>query len=442
MLGAALHFLIAHEPHVLANLGLSAPTPVDTVEGLRDHDPHLGLNPSVYALIVGIVSGLSLPIGAAAGIYLSPVRPHTCALMMAFGAGALLFAVTVELYGHALREVEKERMGVLEMFVIIFGALAGAAFYLTSNQWLKEAFPEEEEHDAETPKTAVSSRSVDASEPLAKAVQEAQRETKKEKEAARLAREELRKEQETSAPLLSALKHSEEKKDKEKNQAVAKAMWAKLRDRQKETSVIRRLLAKKEDFSFDRPREIALKAACEGSEVDRKGLTVALGIFLGLLVDGLPEGILMGFLSAEGHLTPVLIVSLFVANFPEAFASGSLMVQAGLSTTTIIGLWSGLCLLVGSLCGLSCYLLLFFFPAYGVHSAHGGEHGSDLPMSILIGIALVEGVTGGAMISCISSVMLPEAFANCDKNRPFFHQTGFSCAAGFLVSVALKTLFG
>merc|ERR1719440_1663924 len=86
--------------------------------------------------------------------------------------------------------------------------------------------------------------------------------------------------------------------------------------------------------------------------------SVALALFLGLLVDGVPEGVLMGFLSAEGHLTPVLIISLFVANFPEAFSSASLLIQAKMSTSKIIGMWTGLCLLVGCLSGLSCYLLL------------------------------------------------------------------------------------
>merc|ERR1712224_938394 len=90
--------------------------------------------------------------GALLGVLFSPVSPKICALMMAFGAGALLFAVTVELYGHALREVEQGRLGVLEMFTIIFGALVGAAFYLTTNQWLKEAFPEPEDDEEESPR--------------------------------------------------------------------------------------------------------------------------------------------------------------------------------------------------------------------------------------------------------------------------------------------------
>jgi hypothetical protein len=471
MLGPAITF-VKHVPHILSSLAIHD-TPIDTVEGLRDHDPHFGLSPSVFALVFGIVSGLSLPLGAAAGIYLSPVRPHTCAMMMAFGAGALLFAVTVELYGHALNEVKEGHLGVLEMFVIIFGALAGAAFYLTSNQWLKEHFEAEEvEEDAEAPvEHAVSSamiatKSMEEKDPLLKAAQDARREAERQRARAVSEIKEHEREESLRAPMLAALKHSEEEEKSPRTPRMAKTetgtpekaksakdMWAKLRGEKR--TVLKLITPKKvvSNKAYERPREQAIKALAEAAppaegadgEVDianNKGLAAAAGIFLGLLVDGLPEGILMGFLSAEGHLTPVLIASLFVANLPESFASGSLMVQSqALSTATIMALWTGLCLLVGSLCGLSCYLLLYFFPNYGVYSSHGG-HGGQLPMSVLIGIALVEGITGGAMIACISSVMLPEAFAQGDKNRPFLHQTGFMCTAGFLVSVALKTLFG
>jgi uncharacterized membrane protein len=432
MLGNAVAFLTTRAPQIAANIA-SEPTPVSTVHGLRDHDPHYGMSPSVYALIFGIVSGLSLPIGAGLGIIASPVKPHLCALMMAFGAGALLFAVTVELYGHALHEVDKNRMSVLEMFTIIFGALCGAAFYLTTNQWLKDTFPESDE----TPETA---RSVEHAQSSPNAGEDSEKAPllKATLKLAKKEREELSKERherEEMAPMMTALKMEAEDSSRD-GKAKAKSAWAKLRGEKRQAI---RLLSK-DAWSFKRPREQAIKALHDKESVDKQGLVVALGIFLGLLVDGLPEGILMGFLSAEGHLTPVLLFSLFVANLPEAFASGSLMVQAGLSTGQIMGLWTGLMLLVGGLCGLSCYLLLFFFPTYGAHAA--GHGGGDLPMSVLIGISLVEGITGGAMIACISSVMLPEAFANCDKNRPFLHQTGFLCTAGFLVSVGLKTLFG
>jgi len=101
-------------------------------------------------------------------------------------------------------------------------------------------------------------------------------------------------------------------------------------------------------------------------------------------------------------------------------------------------MWTGLCVLVGSLAGSSCYLLLLAFPDFG----KAGLHSTVLPTYVLLGIALVEGITGGAMIACISSVMLPEAFQRADKTGPFWSQSGFLCTAGFLLSVSLKAVFG
>merc|ERR1719182_338235 len=148
----------------------------------------------------------------------------------------------------------------------------------------------------------------------------------------------------------------------------------------------------KEDLSGLRGRDKALQSIALSDmspESDKakedKAKSVAFALFLGLLVDGVPEGILMGFLSAEGHLTPVLIVSLFVANFPEAFSSASLLVTADMGTGVIVAMWTSLAILVGCLCGASCYTLLYFFPTYGGH--HGG---GELPAAVLIGIALVE----------------------------------------------------
>merc|ERR1719191_2731803 len=85
----------------------------------------------------------------------------------------------------------------------------------------------------------------------------------------------------------------------------------------------------------------------ERNEIVKRAKLVALQLFLGLLVDGVPEAILMGFLAVRGHLTPVFIIALFFANFPEAFSSASLLTVARLSWYGIVGMWTFLCLLVG-----------------------------------------------------------------------------------------------
>jgi len=406
-------------------------------------DPHYGMHPAWFALIFGILSGTSLPIGSGLGIVLSPVSEKVCALMMAFGAGALLFAVTVELYGHALREVAVGRLGLLEMFTTIFGALAGAAFYLTINKWLEEYLitndtpqGEEEEKDVERPGIA------DKPDRLRKPRQTVTGESFQRALVDQAKKQEEKETEKKDTEKLETVEEGEKKETqaspREKGSAKssrAKELWAKAR--QAKVIIRTMTIMKSDDMQKFRAREIALRAMHSPEEIQHKK-SVAFALFLGLLVDGVPEGVLMGFLSAEGHLTPVLIISLFVANFPEAFSSASLLIQANMSAGWIIGMWTGLCLLVGCLAGASCALLLFMFPEFG----QGGLHDSNLPMSVLLGIALVEGITGGAMIACISSVMLPEAFERAGKSGPFYSQSGFLCTSGFLLSVALKALFG
>jgi len=378
-------------------------------------DPHLGMHPAVYALVLGLLSGTSLPIGAWLGCVFSPVSEKVCGCWMAFGAGALLFAVTVELYGHALKEVAEGKSGMVEMWTTIFGAFCGAAFYLVINRWLENYL----KADGGTTTTPRCDKLEDEempreTDPLISPVA---------KQGSLSAREE--------SPIPAKAKSMANRRSSLPSEPVITPMSPR--------SISSMQLMRKKELGKVRSREKALRALYNAEEITN-AKSVAAALFLGLLVDGVPEGILIGFLSAEGHLTPVLIISLFVANFPEALASASLLIQAEMGIAHIIGLWTSLCLLVGGLAGFSCYAVLLMFPAFG----HGGLQAHGLPMSVKLGIALIEGLTGGAMIACISAVMLPEAFERAGKNKadPFYTQSGFLCTAGFLLSVGLKATLG
>ena len=72
----------------------------------------------------GMVSAVSLPLGAVIGLWTQPSRKVTSALM-AFGAGALLFALTIELFGHALH-VASDHHGVIVDTWIITATMIGA----------------------------------------------------------------------------------------------------------------------------------------------------------------------------------------------------------------------------------------------------------------------------------------------------------------------------
>ena len=74
---------------------------------------------ALQGLTWGLLSAASLPLGAALGLWGKPSRRLTSALM-AFGGGALLFALAIELFGHALHaasdgegRIELDKNGIL-----------------------------------------------------------------------------------------------------------------------------------------------------------------------------------------------------------------------------------------------------------------------------------------------------------------------------------------
>lgn len=86
-----------------------------------------------FFLARGIFSALSLLIGAVCGIYWR-VSKRTNSVFMAFGAGALLFALSNEIYGHALCEYEVlDEKDMLPMIMLALGSTFGAIFFSISN---------------------------------------------------------------------------------------------------------------------------------------------------------------------------------------------------------------------------------------------------------------------------------------------------------------------
>jgi len=338
--------------------------------------------------------------------------------MMAFGAGSLLFAVTVELYGHALRELQDNpHMTKGEMMVICVGAICGAMIYLYINRWLEDVLVEDTEvldeinyemtHRLST--IVDESPREDGTEPVPKAP------------AKRSSFSKSMRGPRTSATgsILSLGSHPEDHLGSP--HLGVPPPW-----RNQRASVCEMMHIMSE-ITHEKPGHAEVS-----EEEAQKAKQVALSLFVGMLVDGIPEGFLMGFLAAEDHLSPVFIVSLFVANFPEAFASSSLLIQAEYSTPMIVSMWGALCFMVAALGALSSGVLLAVYPNYGPHAY--------LPLEVRIGANLVEGLTGGAMIACISSVMLPEAFERAGKGGSLWMSSGFLCTCGFLMAVALKVL--
>ena len=77
------------------------------------------------ALIMGIISALSLPLGALTSIVWRPAD-RSMAILMAFGGGALLAALTIDLVASAVRSGH--------FYALAVGALIGGGVFLLLNQ--------------------------------------------------------------------------------------------------------------------------------------------------------------------------------------------------------------------------------------------------------------------------------------------------------------------
>ena len=114
-----------------------------------------------------------------------------------------------------------------------------------------------------------------------------------------------------------------------------------------------------------------------------------MAIWLGILLDGIPESFVIGSSVIGSTVSLSLIGGLFLANFPEAFSSSIGMREQGWSQRRVFLMWASLTLVTG----VGAWLGSIFFV------------GAD-PVTF----SFVEGVAAGAMLTMIAETMLPEAF--------------------------------
>ena len=138
---------------------------------------------------------------------------------------------------------------------------------------------------------------------------------------------------------------------------------------------------------------------------------VAMAIFLGLLLDGIPESLVIGAsLLHDSAIGFSLIGGVFVSNFPEALSSAAGMREQGLATIKVIGMWGGMVLIAATSAFLGAAAL-----------------GEASPASF----SFIEGIAAGAMLTVVAETLLPEAF---HKGGGI---VGISTLMGFLVASLL-----
>lgn len=134
----------------------------------------------------------------------------------------------------------------------------------------------------------------------------------------------------------------------------------------------------------------------------------ALAIVLGIVLDGIPESVVLGLSLLEGGAVSVaMLAAVFLSNLPEAIAATTGLAQAGWRRVNVLGLW-GAVVLVSGLSALAGYALF-----------------DDASPRV---IAFVLAFAGGAILTMLADTMMPEAFEHGGKLVGVFTTLGFATA--------------
>ncbi|MGK7881896.1 MAG: cyclic nucleotide-binding domain-containing protein [Crocosphaera sp.] len=137
-----------------------------------------------------------------------------------------------------------------------------------------------------------------------------------------------------------------------------------------------------------------------------------MAIWLGLLMDGIPEALTIGAHIITSPLSPALLAGLFISNYPEALCSSQGMKAQGFSIKKILMMWSSIMLITGILAGIGSVIF------------------ANVPDNL---VSLVGAMAAGAMLTVISETMLPEAYAKGGSI------VGMSTVLGFLSIIVINT---
>eukprot|EP00933_Yihiella_yeosuensis_P019149 TRINITY_DN15540_c0_g3_i1.p1 TRINITY_DN15540_c0_g3~~TRINITY_DN15540_c0_g3_i1.p1 ORF type:complete len:411 (+),score=66.68 TRINITY_DN15540_c0_g3_i1:174-1406(+) len=366
------------------------------------HEEPSHTNIAVSALVFGTLSALSLPLGAVCGVMCHPVNEKIVARLVAFGAGALLFAVTIELYGGVLHEIEAtgeaaaffpgEGLSVslykqyCRAFVSLAACLVGAYGYLRLNRKLKDWA--EDKPCSYDPMTS-------DDEP-------------EESEAHQNLRVEL-----WSAQV--SMKRQESFPISGHPTPIPPSRIPELGGSAQTTPL----------FPHRAPRSQTLEII---QKDDGKKWAAAVAILVGVCIDGFCEGILIGFMAAHRNLSVDFVFSVFLANFPEAFSIASMLTELQQHDLLIMAGSSALMIITGLTSGLTAFFL---------------QSGVDLEgLNAQLVTGGVEGVAAGAMLMMIMSVMIPEAFEVQGDVSSMYIVFGFLGSIGLRICTGFVHHFG
>jgi zinc transporter, ZIP family len=140
-----------------------------------------------------------------------------------------------------------------------------------------------------------------------------------------------------------------------------------------------------------------------------------LAIVLGAALDGIPESAVIGLTLLSGQIGVTMLVAVFVSNVPESIAASSGLTNSGWPFGRVVLLWSVIAVASG-ISSLAGYGLL-------------DQASSDA-------IAFVLAFAGGAILTMLSTSMMPEAYEHAGR------AVGLMTTFGFAVAFAINSAEG
>lgn len=145
-----------------------------------------------------------------------------------------------------------------------------------------------------------------------------------------------------------------------------------------------------------------------------QGADAASALLLGAVLDGIPESAVIGIsLLAGAGVSVAVLAAVFISNLPEAIASSAGMHKERIATRHILLIWTVVVLVSGGAAALGYGLL---------------QGASDNT------VALIEAFAGGAVLTMLVDVMIPEA------RKEGGLAVGLATVLGFALAYLLSTL--
>jgi zinc transporter, ZIP family len=165
-------------------------------------------------------------------------------------------------------------------------------------------------------------------------------------------------------------------------------------------------------FFFGADWWIDHRGGADRKDIEGKQVGSGAAIFIGTLLDNIPESIILGMSLATGDsINTAFLLAVFVSNLPEGVAGTLNLESAGRSRQSIFWMWTVLVIISAACAGLG-YLMITYLPGADGH--------------------LTQAFAAGAMLTMLADAMMPEAFEHGGK------LVGLVTVMGFLVAAILS----